>query len=259
MLIVISPAKKMDMQAGQAVAGATQPELLGEAEHLAGIMRGKDSFELAELMGISMKLADLNAGRFRSFSTPFTPDNARPALLAFRGDVYRGLDADALDADALTFAQAHLRILSGLYGVLRPLDLIQPYRLEMGTKLASERGRDLYAFWGDAITEALNRALAAQGDDVLVNLASNEYFSAIRPDRLAGRIVTPVFKERKGGSHRIVGLFAKRARGLMTRFIIDERIDDPEALKGFDREGYAFSPSLSDGDTWVFTRDSGEH
>jgi uncharacterized protein len=258
MLIVISPAKKMDMQADHALAGVTQPELLAETEQLAGVMRGKDSFELAELMGISMKLADLNAGRFRSFSTPFTADNARAALLAFRGDVYRGLDADSLDSEGLAFAQAHLRILSGLYGVLRPLDLIQAYRLEMGTKLVTERGKDLYAFWGDEITEALNQALAAQGDDVLVNLASNEYFSAIHPDKLKGRIVTPVFKERKGGSYRVVGLFAKRARGLMTRYIIDESLDDIEALKGFDHEGYAFSPSLSDGDTWVFTRDSGD-
>ncbi|HXH64395.1 MAG TPA: peroxide stress protein YaaA [Mariprofundaceae bacterium] len=257
MLIVISPAKKMDMEAGRTVAGITQPELLDEAGMLAGIMRGKDSFELAELMGISMKLADMNAARFRAFSAPFTPDNARAALLAFRGDVYRGLDADSLDAESLAFAQRHLRILSGLYGVLRPLDLIQPYRLEMGTRLATERGRDLYAFWGDAITGALNRALAAQGDDVLVNLASNEYFAAIRPDGLAGRIVTPVFKEHKGGTYRIIGLFAKRARGLMTRFIIDGRLQDVEALKDFDAEGYAFSPSLSEGDTWVFTRSSG--
>jgi uncharacterized protein len=255
MLIVISPAKKMDMQAGHAVAGVTQPELLDQTMNLAGIMRGKDSFELAELMGISMKLADLNAARFRAFSTPFTPDNAHPALLAFRGDVYRGLDADSLDADSLTFAQDHLRILSGLYGVLKPLDLIQPYRLEMGTKLATERGRDLYAFWGDTISEAMNRAMAAQGDDVLVNLASNEYFSAIRPDKLAARIVTPVFKERKDAAYRVIGLFAKRARGLMTRYIIDERLHDIEAIKNFDREGYAFSPSMSDGDTWVFTRD----
>ncbi len=205
-------------------------------------------------MGISMKLADLNAGRWRAFSTPFTPDNARAALLAFRGDVYKGLDADSLDADALAFAQDHLRILSGLYGVLRPQDLIQPYRLEMGTKLATARGENLYTFWGDAITETLNRALAAQGDDVLVNLASKEYFSAVRPEKLAGRVVTPVFKERKGNTYKIVGLFAKRARGLMSRYIIDERLDDIEALKGFDAEGYAFEPSLSAADTWVFAR-----
>ena len=254
MLIVISPAKNMDMQAGGTNAGTAQPELLGEAEILAGIMRGKDSFELAELMGISMKLADLNAGRWRAFSPPFTPDNARAALLAFRGDVYKGLDADSLDTGALAFAQDHLRILSGLYGVLRPLDLIQAYRLEMGTKLATLRGDNLYTFWGDAITEALNRALAAQGDDVLVNLASKEYFSAVRPDRLAGRIVTPVFKERKGDAYKIVGLFAKRARGLMSRYIIDERPSDIEALKDFDAEGYAFNPPLSTADTWVFTR-----
>jgi uncharacterized protein len=258
MLIVISPAKKMDMRAGPTLTGVTLPELLDEAAALAGVMQGKDSFALAELMGISMKLANMNAARFRAFSTPFTPDNARPALLAFRGDVYRGLDADSLDGEDLAFAQQHLRILSGLYGVLRPLDLIQPYRLEMRTRLATDRGRDLYAFWGDAITEALNRALAAQGEDVLVNLASNEYFSAIRPDRVAGRIVTPVFKERKGATYRIVGLFAKRARGLMTRYIIDGRLDDIEAIKGFDAEGYVFSPSLSSGDTWVFTRSSGD-
>jgi hypothetical protein len=254
MLIVISPAKNMDMQAGAARLGTAQPELLGEAAMLAGVMRDKDSFQLAELMGISMKLADLNAGRWRAFSTPFTPANARTALFAFRGDVYKGLDADAMDADALSFAQDHLRILSGLYGVLRPLDLIQAYRLEMGTKLATTRGDNLYAFWGDTITETLNRALAAQGDAILVNLASKEYFSAVRPEGLRGRIITPVFKERKGETYKIVGLFAKRARGLMSRYIIDGRLDDIEALKGFDAEGYAFSPSLSDGDTWVFAR-----
>lgn len=257
MLIVISPAKNMDMQAGSTKAGTAQPELLAEAKILAGIMRERDSFALAELMGISMKLADLNAGRWRAFSTPFTPDNARAALLAFRGDVYRGLDADSLDTNALAFAQEHLRILSGLYGVLRPLDLIQPYRLEMGTKLATTRGENLYAFWGDAITEALSRALAAQGDDILINLASNEYFSAVRPEALAGRIVTPVFKEKKGDAYKIVGLFAKRARGLMSRYIIDERLHEAEALKGFDAEGYAFNPSLSTADTWVFARSSG--
>lgn len=254
MLIVISPAKNMDMQAGGAIATAAQPELLDEAKVLAGIMRNKDSFELAELMGISMKLADLNAGRWRDFSTPFTADNARAALFAFRGDVYKGLDADTLDADALAFAQDHLRILSGLYGLLRPLDLIQAYRLEMGTQLATERGRDLYAFWGDAITEAVNRALAAQGDDVLVNLASNEYFSAVHPEKLAGRVITPVFKEKKGDAYKIVGLFAKRARGLMSRYIIDERLEDIEGLKDFDAEGYAYDSSLSAADTWVFTR-----
>jgi len=202
-----------------------------------------------------MKLADLNMQRFQKWRTPFTPANASPALLAFQGDVYQGLQSETLDMDDLAFAQRHLRILSGLYGVLRPLDLMQDYRLEMGTALANPHGRDLYAFWGDTITEALNRTLAEQGDDILINLASQEYFKAVRPEKLAGRIITPLFKERKAGGYKIVSLLAKRARGMMSRFIVDRRISDPEALKTFDVGGYRFNPELSSEHQWSFTRD----
>ncbi|HXH71722.1 MAG TPA: peroxide stress protein YaaA [Mariprofundaceae bacterium] len=254
MLIVISPAKKLALQHIAPPLPATLPAFLDRSAELVGILRDMDSFQLSELMGISMKLADLNMQRFQTWHTPFTPANASPALLAFQGDVYQGLQAETLDAEGLAFAQQHLCILSGLYGLLRPLDLMQDYRLEMGTSLANPHGRDLYAFWGDAITEALNRALSAQDDDVLVNLASQEYFKAVRPGKLVGRIVTPLFREKKAGGYKIVGIMAKRARGLMSRYIIDRRISDPEALKEFSIDGYRFNPKLSDDREWSFTR-----
>jgi len=254
MLITISPAKKLDFKTPPPVADYTQPEFLDRTAELIDIMRNKDSFEIADLMKLSMKLADLNMQRFQDWHTPFTPDNAKQALFAFSGDVYQGLDANSLDPANISFAQNHLRILSGLYGVLRPLDLMQAYRLEMGTRLATEHGRNLYEFWGDLITESINRALADQGDDILINLASNEYFSAINTDKIQARIITPVFKEYRRGAYRIISFNAKRARGYMSRFIIENHLTEPEALKDFAVDDYVFNQELSSADEFIFTR-----
>jgi cytoplasmic iron level regulating protein YaaA (DUF328/UPF0246 family) len=254
MLIVISPAKKLDYKAPSPVSDYTLPDHLDKAAELIDIMSQKDSFEIADLMKLSMKLADLNMQRYQDWHTPFTPDNAKQALFAFTGDVYQGMDAGSLTADDLAFAQNHLRILSGLYGILRPLDLMQAYRLEMGTKLTTDYGRNLYEFWGDTITHAINDALAAQGDDILINLASNEYFKSIRLGKLKGHIVTPVFKEYRKGAYRIISFNAKKARGYMSRFIIQNRLADPEDIKAFDVADYAFNPDLSSTDEFVFTR-----
>lgn len=254
MLIVISPAKKLDFKAASPTTDFTLPDHLDRARELIEIMRQKDSFEIADLMKLSMKLADLNMERFQQWHTPFTPDNAKQAIFAFSGDVYQGLDASSLGSDAISFMQDHLRILSGLYGVLRPLDLMQPYRLEMGTKLTSGHGRNLYDFWGSSITDSINSALAKQGDNVLVNLASNEYFSAIKTGDIKGRIVTPVFKELRRGTYRIISFNAKKARGYMSRFIIENRLADPEELKAFNVADYNFNPELSSANELTFTR-----
>jgi len=254
MLIVVSPAKTLDYESALPTDEYTEPELLEHSAQLISRLRDLSELDLVELMHVSKKIAALNFERYRAWHLPFTPENARQAMFAFKGDVYNGLDAYSLDAGGIAFAQDHLRMLSGLYGVLRPLDLMQPYRLEMGTRLSTTRGKNLYAFWGDIITDKLNEQLPASGSDVLVNLASTEYFKAVQPKRLAGRIVTPVFKEYKNGKYKILGVYAKRARGLMSRFIIDNRITDPLDLQAFDLEGYAFNPALSDGDNWVFAR-----
>jgi len=254
MLIVISPAKKLDYTNPAPATECSQPQFLDRAAELIAIMAEKDSYEIADLMKLSMKLADLNMQRYQQWHTPFTAENAKQALFAFTGDVYQGLDAGTLSQESMDFAQQHLRILSGLYGLLRPLDLMQPYRLEMGTKLASDRGRNLYAFWGSVITDAVNDALAAQDDDVLINLASNEYFSAIQTTNIKGRIITPVFKELRNDSYRIISFNAKKARGFMSRYIIENRLSNPEELKAFDIADYAFNADLSSTNEFVFTR-----
>jgi len=254
MLIVISPAKKLDYTKTAPTAKFTQPQFLSHATELIAIMVEKDSFEIADLMKLSMKLADLNMQRYQEWHTPFTAENAKQALFAFTGDVYQGLDANTLSADRLDFAQDHLRILSGLYGLLRPLDLMQAYRLEMGTKLANDRGRNLYEFWDCTITEGLNDTLVAQGDDILINLASSEYFSSVQKAALKGRIITPVFKELRNGTYRIISFNAKKARGFMSRYIIENKLSDPEELKGFDVADYAYNAELSSADEFVFTR-----
>jgi len=254
MLIVISPAKKLDFRTPTPVSDYTQPDHLERAAELIGIMRDKDSFEIADLMKLSMDLADLNMQRYQQWHTPFTPENARQALFAFSGDVYQGMDAGSLSMDDLAFAQHHLRIISGLYGVLRPLDLMQAYRLEMGTKLATEHGCNLYDFWGDTITDSIHAALVAQNDDILINLASNEYFKSIRTGTLKGRIITPVFKEYRKGAYRIISFNAKKARGYMSRFIIQNRAADPEDIKAFAAADYAFNSDLSSSSEFVFTR-----
>ncbi len=254
MLFTISPAKKLDYVTPVPVADYSQPEQLDKASELIAVMREKDSFEIADLMKLSMQLADLNMQRYQDWHTPFTPDNARQALFAFAGDVYQGIDATTLSTDDIDFAQQHLRILSGLYGVLRPLDLMQPYRLEMGTRLATNHGRNLYQFWGDTITDSINRALADQGDDILINLASKEYFSSINTVNIRGRIITPVFKEYRKGVYRIISFNAKKARGLMSRFIIQHRISDAETIKTFNLADYSYNEELSSEHTFVFTR-----
>ncbi len=255
MLLVISPAKTLDYETAPVIASHTQPLFVDQAQALIRQLRELSVQDVATLMKLSDKLAALNVARYASWQPEFTCANAKQALLAFKGDVYTGLDAESFSAEDFTYAQQHLRMLSGLYGLLRPLDLMQPYRLEMGTKFANSRGKDLYAFWGSIITDALNEALAGQAQPVLINLASNEYFKAVKPKQLNARIITPVFKDWKGGQYKIISFYAKKARGLMSRYIIQHRLSEPEQLKGFDLEGYRFAASLSQGDSWTFIRD----
>ncbi len=253
MILLISPAKTLDF-AEVSETPHTQPRLLDQSQQLVGLLRKKTAEELQSLMNISDRLAALNAERYRRFTSPFTTENAKPALLAFQGDVYAGLGAEDFDEAQLAFAQRHLRILSGLYGLLRPLDLMQAYRLEMGTRLENARGKDLYAFWDDALTELLNRDLAELESDAVVNLASQEYFKAIQPEKLAGRLFDIQFKEQRDGKYRIISFNAKKARGLMCRYVVQNRITDPEALVNFDWDDYFFNPDLSSERSFVFTR-----
>jgi len=253
-LIVISPAKKLDYDNPAPVEKTTDAGFLQDSQLLIDTLRGYSVEQIADLMKLSDKLAQLNIDRYQAWTPKITKDNAKQALFAFKGDVYAGLDADSLSREDIDFAQDHLRMLSGLYGLLRPLDLMLPYRLEMGTSLPNPRGKNLYEFWGKLITDGLNAQLAAQGDDVLVNLASNEYFKSVKSKELAGRIITPQFKEQRDDGYKMIGIYAKKARGLMSRFIIRDRLSDPEDIKGFDYAGYAWNQELSRGDTWVFTR-----
>ena len=256
MLMVISPAKTLDYQTPPVTQRYTQPEHLEHAQDLIAQLRDFSPAQIAELMHLSDKLAGLNAARFGSWTPTFTPDNAKQALLAFKGDVYTGLHAEDFSEADFDFAQEHLRMLSGLYGVLRPLDLMQPYRLEMGTKLANPRGKDLYAFWGERISGWLNQALAAQGDDVLLNLASNEYFGAVKRKALNARVIDTEFRDWKNGQYKIISFYAKKARGLMARYVIKQRLRDPEELKAFDDQGYAYSAEHSSVNKLVFLRDN---
>ncbi|MCV6588227.1 MAG: peroxide stress protein YaaA [Marinobacterium sp.] len=255
MLIVISPAKNLDYDTPANTTSFTQPDFLNHSQELIDQLRELSVQDIAELMKLSDKLASLNVARYESFSQPFNTGNAKQALLAFNGDVYAGLDAASLNESQLQFSQQHLRILSGLYGLLRPLDLMQPYRLEMGTKFSNQRGKDLYQFWGNLLTDELNRLLAEQPEPVLINLASNEYFKAVKARDLKGRVITPVFKDLKNGQYKIISFYAKKARGLMSRYIIENGLTDVEQLKGFDLAGYRFADSMSEGDSWVFIRD----
>ncbi|WP_343465035.1 peroxide stress protein YaaA [Pantoea sp.] len=254
MLMVISPAKTLDYESPLATQRFTQPALLDQSQKLIDVARDLSPAQIASLMSISDKLAHLNAERFNQWQPPFSLDNARQAILAFKGDVYTGLQADTLNEADFDYAQQHLRMLSGLYGLLRPLDLMQPYRLEMGTKLSHPAGKDLYSFWGDLLTEKLNEALAEQGDDVLINLASDEYFKAIKPKKLRGEIVKPVFLDEKNGTFKVISFYAKKARGLMSRYVIQHRLRDPEQLKQFDSDGYVFDAAESKGNELVFKR-----
>ena len=258
MIIVISPAKALDYETPPSIPDFTQPAFLDHAAELIGILRQRSPAQVAALMSLSDPLASLNVARYEQWSRPFTPDNAKQAVLAFNGDVYEGLDAPSLQPDELAWAQDHLRILSGLYGVLRPLDLMQAYRLEMGTRLDNAHGKNLYAFWGERITDELNRLLAAEAAagraPTLFNLASEEYFKAVKPAKLKGRLLSAAFEEWKGGRYKIISFYAKRARGLMSRYVIQNRIDDVEGLKGFAAEGYAFAAEASEPDRLVFRR-----
>lgn len=255
MLTVISPAKTLDFETPPTTQRFTQPLYLDHSQELITQLRELSPAQISELMHLSDKLAGLNAARFGSWTPDFNLRNAKQALLAFKGDVYTGLDAPSLSEDQLSYAQDHLRMLSGLYGLLRPLDLMQPYRLEMGTKLANARGKDLYAFWGTQISEWLNQALAEQGDDLLLNLASNEYFSAVKRSALNARIINADFKDMKNGQYKIISFYAKKARGMMSRFVVEERINDPRHLQGFDVQGYRYSKEQSKPDHLVFLRD----
>jgi len=250
MLVVISPAKKLDYSSSIEAPLLSQPALLDHAEELSIGLKALAPQDVSSLMHLSDKLGALNYERFQEWQTPFNADNARAAVLAFKGDVYQGLDADSMSAEDLHWAQDHLRILSGLYGVLRPLDLMQAYRLEMGTKFASQRGKDLYQFWGAIITAELNRVESS----VLVNLASNEYFKSVHKKDISARIVTPVFMDKKDDKYKIISFYAKKARGLMSRYIIQNRITEIEQINQFDSDGYVYNAALSELDAPVFLR-----
>lgn len=262
MLMVISPAKKLDadvdvkgLNAGSTTRLFSEADFLDEADELIQQLRKLSPPQVSELMKISDNLGDLNFGRYLNWDKQPDPDNAKQALLAFKGDVYVGIDADSLSDQDLEWAQSRLRILSGLYGLLRPLDLIKAYRLEMGTRFANRRGKDLYEFWGSKITDALNAALATQPLPTLINLASKEYFQAVQARHLNAEVITPVFKDWKGGNYKIISFYAKKARGLMVGYAIRHRIEDVEQLKQFDSEGYRYNPAMSSATEWVFTRE----
>jgi len=255
MIIVLSPAKTLDFASKPTTRSFTEPALLDQSAVLIERLRELDESAVGSLMDISPTLAALNVTRFREWQPPFTEANARQAVLAFAGDVYEGLQAASLDEAALRWAQQHLRILSGLYGVLRPLDLMQAYRLEMGTRLSNVRGRDLYTFWGDRIAAELREAMREFACPVLVNLASDEYFRAVDRQALSHPVVQPIFQERRGAGWKVISFAAKRARGAMARFAIEHRIDVAEGLKDFDRDGYRFDAAASDERAWYFRRE----
>ena len=255
MLMVVSPAKNLDYETPAKTKQFTESEFLDHAEVLMKDLRKLAPHELSKLMSISDKLGTLNYDRNQDWAQPFTPENAKQAVLAFNGDVYTGLDAQSFKADDFKFAQKHLRILSGLYGLLRPLDLIQAYRLEMGTKFANQRGKNLYEFWGEVITDALNAQLKKLKADVVLNLASNEYFKSVKPKALNATIMAPAFKDLKNGEYKMISFYAKKARGLMAAYVIKNRLTDINDIKKFDSEGYKYNKELSTDKQWVFTRD----
>ena len=255
MFFVLSPAKNLNEKDPSPVSSFTLPDLLPEAEILMQELRQLAPQQIAELMHVSDKIALLNAERNAAWHTPFTPENAKQAVFMFNGDVYEGIAADTLKPEQIDYLQQHVRLLSGLYGVLRPLDLMQPYRLEMGTAFANTRGKNLYEFWGDKITDLLNQTLKQAGSDVLINLASQEYFKSVNTKKLNARLITPIFKDEKNGKYKIISFYAKRARGLMVRYAAEHGITDPEMLKNFDYEGYSFNEAASNEAEWVFMRE----
>ena len=255
MLIVISPAKTLDYESPPVTSKRSTPDFIDQSALLVERLRELTPPDIEKLMGISQKLAGLNFGRYLGWSKNVSTENAKQALLAFKGDVYTGLEAETFSDQDFDYAQDHLRILSGLYGVLKPLDLMQPYRLEMGTRLSNSAGKDLYDFWGDDIVEAINRQLESLGTKTLVNLASNEYFKSVNTTRLDAEIITPVFKDKKSGKYKIISFYAKKARGLMSAWIIKNQVEDAEKLQGFSEAGYYFSDTESSSTELVFLRE----
>jgi len=254
MLLLLSPAKKLDYDSPLHIKKHTQPLFVEQAEQLIDVLKTKSAKDIGKLMDLSEALSELNAQRYAEWTPTFTPENARQAVLAFNGDVYEGLEAPSLSAKQLDWAQQHVAILSGLYGVLRPLDLMQPYRLEMGTRLKTDAGANLYAFWGESIAQYLNERQKKDADPVVINLASEEYFKSVNKKVLKARVVQCVFQEYKAGAYKIVSFYAKRARGLMARYAIENSITAPEGLQGFDKEGYRYDAKASTPDSLVFRR-----
>lgn len=255
MLAIISPAKTLDFETPAPHFAFSQPELTAYSQELIEICKQFTPAELGSLMSISDKLASLNVARFAEWQLTHNEQNAKAALFAFKGDVYTGLDAETLTREQVEYAQQHLRMLSGLYGLLKPLDLMQPYRLEMGTKLANPKGKDLYAYWGNIITEHLQQALDQQGDNILINLASDEYFGAVKPKNLHGTIIKPIFLDEKNGKFKQISFYAKKARGMMVRFMLTEQPTQVEQLKAFDYSGYWFDEASSSETELVFKRE----
>ncbi|ENV47750.1 UPF0246 protein [Acinetobacter brisouii CIP 110357] len=255
MLALISPAKTLDYETALPSSNFTQPRLLDQSEQLIDVCRELSASQLASLMSVSEKIAQLNVARFQDWQTEFDLANARQAIFAFKGDVYTGLDAYALSDPQLDFAQQHLRMLSGLYGLLRPLDLMMPYRLEMGTKLHNPRGSNLYEFWGKRITDLIQQDLQQANSNILLNLASDEYYKAVKESALDAQIVKPVFLDQKHGKYKVISFYAKKARGLMARFVIEQQIQQVEDLKAFNSEGYYFDVENSNAKELVFKRD----
>jgi cytoplasmic iron level regulating protein YaaA (DUF328/UPF0246 family) len=254
MLLLLSPAKSLDFDTPHAVKRPTQPQFLTQSAQLIAQLKKLSVAEVADLMDLSEPLAALNVGRYSVWSEKATAKNSKPAVLAFNGDVYEGLQAATLSPDDLVWAQQHVAILSGLYGLLRPLDRLQPYRLEMGTALATPHGKNLYAFWGDRLVDHLNERLESERQAVIVNLASQEYFKAVDRPRLQPRVVECVFEDWKGGRYKVISFFAKRARGLMARFVITHRLKRVKQLQGFVSDGYTFAEDVSSEDRYVFRR-----
>lgn len=255
MLMLISPAKTLDYSTAPTTERYTQPHFIESAQELVNVLQHYSPAELAKLMKLSDKLAGLNVARFAQWQPDFTLANAKQALLAFKGDVYAGLDANTLNDTELEYAQKHLRILSGLYAVLRPLDLMQPYRLEMGTRLSTAQASNLYNFWGDSITEHLNHYMQEQQQSTLLNLASNEYFKAVKTKLLQANLVTVDFKDLKNGQYKIISFYAKKARGMMARYVIEKQLTSPAQLQSFDRDGYYYCPEQSTTNHLIFLRD----
>jgi cytoplasmic iron level regulating protein YaaA (DUF328/UPF0246 family) len=254
MLFLLSPAKSLDYESPLPSVTASQPQFVAQSAELIATLKKKTPKQIAELMDLSEALAKLNTDRYKAWTPEFTHENARPAVLAFNGDVYEGLNAQSLKPKDLQWAQDHVAILSGLYGVLRPLDLMQPYRLEMGTSLKHGKNNNLYQFWGSQIADYLNQQLAPHKDPVIVNLASQEYFKSVDRKVLQARVVECVFQDFKNGQYKIISFFAKRARGLMARFAIEHKVKTTEQLKAFNSEAYAFAADISQPDTLVFRR-----